>query len=258
MRGSSWRASSRSLSGSLVVAFGVRGPGASGSAAGRRSAAVLLPQPGAGGVQRRRPGRSAAGPGPGPRPGTPRWRPRPRGWPACGRCLPAGRRLCAVACRSRWAAIAGGPAQHGGVVAAGDVAAVVGVCLVRGVGFGPGPLDFGGRSAVADCWCRSSARWWAAIAARRRSLAAWSAASISRRMPAGTMSCQRPARRPGMPVPRLRDGWAGPGRGRSCWLRRSGAGREVVKSGRARGLRSPLRSPERIARRASASPSLPA
>jgi len=40
---------------------------------------------------------------------------------------------------------AGGPAEHGGVVAAGDVAAVVGVCLVRGVGRGPGPLGFGGR-----------------------------------------------------------------------------------------------------------------
>ena len=41
--------------------------------------------------------------------------------------------------------IAGGPAQHGGVVAAGDVAAILGVRLVRRLGRGPGPLDFGGR-----------------------------------------------------------------------------------------------------------------
>ena len=52
MRGSSWRASPRSLSGPLVVAVSVRGAGVEDQPPGGDLLPVLLPQPGAGGVQR--------------------------------------------------------------------------------------------------------------------------------------------------------------------------------------------------------------
>ena len=51
-RGSSWRASWRSLSGTLVVAVGVRGAGGDDQPPGGDVVAVLLPQPGPGRVER--------------------------------------------------------------------------------------------------------------------------------------------------------------------------------------------------------------
>jgi hypothetical protein len=126
----------------LVVALGVRRPGAMDQPPGGDLLPVLLPQPGAGGV--RRGGLVDKLPGPVQVPGTVGL----VGGHSRAVGLHAGAVVQAAACHVglpfALSGDAGGPAQHGRVVAAGDMAAVVGVCLVRRVCRGPGSLDVGG------------------------------------------------------------------------------------------------------------------
>ena len=133
-----------------MVAVGVRGPGGGDQPPGGDVVAVLLPQPGAGRVERG----GLLGQFPCPVQVSCLVRLVGRHGRAvrlhAGGVFRSRRRLPGMlAGLFALCGDVGGPAEHGGVMAAGDVPAVAGVCLMRCMGRGPGPLDFrgGGRSS---------------------------------------------------------------------------------------------------------------